>query len=236
MHSRVKKIDKHHKKSTVGLEHGYFITFEGPEGSGKSTQATMLTHELKERGYEVMLTREPGGTRISNEIRKILLSKSFREIRPLTELFLFSAGRAQHIEEKIIPNLEKGKIVICDRFTDSTIAYQGFGRNFALDTINHLNELATRAVVPDLTFLLNINVEEGLLRAMQLHKDSVSGKGDRFETEEIDFHRRVQNGFLDLLKKNPDRIVYIDASKNKQQIQEQIQKVLYERLNAQSKE
>jgi dTMP kinase len=195
---------------------GFFITFEGIEGSGKSTQAKMLADALSASGLEVVLTHEPGGTVIGDCIRDILLSSEHTEMHPTTELLLYAAARSQHLVEKIFPALNRGAIVICDRFSDSTIAYQGFGRNIAKELIDSLDAIATGHFRPRLTFLCDLNVHEGLTR------NRIANKSDRLEQESIAFHERVRNGFLFLAKQEPDRFRIIDASRHPQIIAAEI--------------
>lgn len=184
---------------------GAFITFEGIEGSGKTTQAKLLKGYLESKGLEVVLTREPGGTELSERIRQLLADPSL-PIRPEAELMLFMASRAQHVRELIRPALERGATVICDRFADSSAAYQGYGRGIDLELISALNEFATGGLKPDLTILLDLDPEEGLRRARR-------GRGDldRIELEELEFHRRVREGYLEMARREPDRFVVIRA-------------------------
>lgn len=182
---------------------GVFITFEGFEGSGKSTQINLLAGYLKENGYPVLLLREPGSTRISEKIREILLNKKNYFIREKTELLLYLAARAQLVEEKIIPALKQNKIVLCDRFQDATTAYQGYGLGLDIKLIKNFGEFVTSAVNPNLTILLDIKVEEGLRRA--------GGASDRIQERPLAYHRRVRNGYLKLASANPKRIKLIQA-------------------------
>jgi len=185
---------------------GKFITFEGPEGSGKSTQARLLVQDLKNDGRDVVVTREPGGTAIGDAIRAILLNPELQEMDSVTELLLLSASRAQNVRQRVKPALERGCVVVCDRFTDSTLAYQGYGRKFDLKLLRSLNSIATGGVFPDLTVLLDLPVELGLARAKALKKAEARGQsGDRFEQEEVDFHRRLRDGFLKLAAAEPKR-------------------------------
>lgn len=200
--------------------HG-FISFEGIEGSGKTTQVRLLGDYLKAKGYEVITTEEPGGTAIGLKIRELLLHPQ-NSMDALTELLLYYASRAQHVREVIYPALLEKKIVITDRFTDSTIAYQGYGRGIDLETINALNEIVTPGLKPFLTFLLDIDVEEGLRRNRETNKN------DRFEMETIEFHRLVRDGYLKLLKQEPQRIRLIDASRGIDKVHEEIVKVFEE--------
>ncbi len=185
---------------------GTFITFEGGEGSGKSSQARLLADYLKEKGYDVEVTREPGGTGIGDAIRAILLNPELSEMGNVAELLLLAASRAQNVHQRIKPAVDRGAVVVCDRFIDSTLAYQGYGRDFDLDLLKSLNRLATGGVTPDLTILLDLPPEVGLERSKALDKaEAKQGEGDRFEQEDIDFHRRLREGFLELADAEPDR-------------------------------
>lgn len=184
---------------------GLFITFEGGEGSGKSTQLERLERHLEARGSRVVTTREPGGTPISEAIRSMLLDPENTSITSTTELLLYEAARAQHVEETIRPALEEGAVVLCDRFYDSTTAYQGAGRGLHGDDLDRLHRLATRGLVPDLTILIDIPVEEGLRRA------SARRKHDRIEQEPLAFHKSVRKGFLALAEREPERVEVIDG-------------------------
>jgi dTMP kinase len=177
---------------------GIFITVEGPDGSGKSTQARLLCRLLSRAGLRVVHTREPGGTSIAEAVRRVLLHPSSR-IAPMTELLLYEAARAQHIAEVVRPALERGRTVVCERYTDATVAYQGWGRQLPLSRIRDLNRIATGGLRPDLTLLLDVPVKEGLLRARR-------GGGDRLERESSEFHRRVRRGYLALARREPRRI------------------------------
>jgi len=183
---------------------GLFITFEGPDGSGKTTQSKLLYKELLRQNRPVIWTREPGGTETGQKIRKLLLDDPAVKLTPETELFLFTADRAQHLTEIIRPALAKGKIVICDRYIDSTTAYQAGGRGFDTDMIKNLNAYSTGGLTPDLTFLLDVPSDIGLKRATRR-------KSDKFEQESLDFHQKVRQKYLKLAKNNP-RIVVLDGS------------------------
>ncbi len=198
-------------------QRGLFITFEGTEGSGKTTQIQRLSAALTQVGYVVLVTREPGGTQISQQIREILLNPNRREMAWETELLLFAAARAQHVSEVIAPALEAGKLVISDRFSDSTIAYQGYGRGLDLGMIRHLNQIATKGLSPDLTFVLDLPVEIGLQRAVQNR-----GALDRLELERLEFHRRVREGYLTIASQEPHRVKIIDAQADINQAYEPI--------------
>jgi len=192
---------------------GLFITFEGGEGSGKSTQARLLLKKLEQQNIPAVLTHEPGGTALGNELRDAV-KKSKSPISPQAELFLFAASRAQLVAEVIRPALEKGKVVICDRFMYSTLVYQGYGRGLDLTTIETINKLATGNLNPDLVILLDISPEQGLVRKRSLK--------DRFEREDLSFHRRVREGYLKMAAAEPDRWLVIDASLRKEKIAELI--------------
>ena len=181
---------------------GLFITVEGCEGCGKSTQSKLLKQYLQDKGFTVVLTREPGGNIVAEKIRNILLNPSFK-ITSLCELFLYEAARIQHLCDIIKPNLQKGNVVICDRFTDSTIAYQGFGRKIDIKTIEKLNDIATEGIKPDLTLYIDIIPKIGIERA-KIKKDF--SDGDRIERETLKFHNNVRKGFLMLSKMYPKRI------------------------------
>jgi len=196
---------------------GFFITFEGPEGAGKTTQAKLLKEYLERNGYKVLYTREPGGTYLGKKIRALLLSPENKEMVERTELFLYAADRSQHVEEIIRPALEEGKIVLCDRFSDSTIAYQGYGRNLDLEMIRELNQKATGGLCPQLTILLDLDPADGLNRALSLCKDGLE-EGDRIEREAEKFHQKVRAGFLLLARNQPERIKVVDASVRIQEV------------------
>lgn len=185
---------------------GCFITFEGVEGCGKSTQITLLWEYLVEAGYDVIVTREPGGTPIAEAIRGVLLNPDHENMGPTTELLLYAAARAQHVYEKIAPALAAGQIVLCDRFADSTTAYQGGGRGLSAEILKILNEIATGGVWPDCTLLIDVPVTVGLERARS------RGRKDRIEQEPVAFHERVREGFLALAAVEPARIHVIDGT------------------------
>lgn len=189
-----------------------FITFEGPEGSGKSTQSHKLSDYLVGRGYEVLLTREPGGTWIGEAVRKILLDPKGAGLVPETELLLYMGVRALHVRTVIAPALRDGKVVICDRFIDASVAYQGYGRGIDIDFIKLLNDYAICGHTPALTFILNVDVESGLRRAIAAEKDlSPKGVPDRMEAAGLEFHRRVLRGYQDIAGRNPDRVRLLDT-------------------------
>jgi dTMP kinase len=195
------------------MKKGLFITFEGCEGSGKTTQAELLFAHLQGSGYECVLTHEPGGTVLSEKIREILLHASHTSMKPLTELFLYLASRAQHTEEVILPALARDCIVISDRYADSSLAYQGIARELSTELVQQLNDVATRKTNPDLTFLIDIEPAMGLSR--------LEGK-DRIENEEIQFHTRVRNAYLGIAAQAADRIRIIDGNREKEEIAREI--------------
>jgi len=185
------------------MRYGKFITIEGPEGSGKSTHSRLLCAYLRGKGLRIVHTREPGGTRISEAIRGVLLSRKSKGMADACELLLFMAARAQIVSEVIRPALKKGYIVICDRFHDATVAYQGYGAGMDLKVIGSLRKLATGGLKPDLTVLLDVESRAGLKRG---------GAHDRMERKSLDFHRRVRNGYLKIAKKEPRRIKVINTT------------------------
>jgi len=191
---------------------GFFITFEGVEGCGKTTQLRLLKERLLAAGEKVTSTREPGGCPIADQMRAILLDAGNSAITPLAELLLYAAARAQHVQEVIAPALAAGEIVLCDRFTDATIAYQGHGRGLDLATIAKLNRLATGGVEPKLTLLIDCPVKVGLSRALARIEAGSGAREERFELESILFHERVRQGYLGLAAVSPRRFVVIDGT------------------------
>ena len=212
-----------------------FITFEGVEGSGKTTQIRRLERHLIHKGIPCKVTREPGGPPISEKVRKILLNPDHREMVPLSELLLYEAARAQHLKEVIEPILKKGGVVLCDRFSDATIAYQGFGRKLDLELIKRLNQLATRGRKPDVTFLLDCPSGLGLKRAVLRNQRQRKAKEERFEREEIQFHRRVRRGYLWIAKKEPRRVRVIDTREGVTKSFEKIREIVDDLLIAKGK-
>lgn len=191
-------------------KNGKFITFEGPEGAGKSTQLRLLAEELRSRGLEVITTREPGGTPLAEELRNILKTHRGAEVlHPETELLLMEAARSQHAREVILPALERGAVVLCDRFYDSTTAYQGAARNIDTSLIAELNIFAAAFRKPDLTLILDLDIESGFRRAGK--RQETAGEYDRFEAENRSFHSRVREGFHAIAAKEPQRVRIIDA-------------------------
>ena len=197
---------------------GAFITFEGVEGCGKTTQIQLLEAHLRGQGREVVVTREPGGPPIAEAIRAILLDPEHHAMGPITELLLYAAARAQHVCEIIWPALALGKTVLCDRFADSTAAYQGAGRGVAPEQLQFLHDLATGGLQPDLTFLLDLSPAAGLARARN------RGRADRLEQESLLFHERVREGFLALAAGAPNRIVVLNGDQSGEEIAAEIRK------------
>ncbi|MEF2232035.1 MAG: dTMP kinase [Pseudodesulfovibrio sp.] len=190
-----------------------FVTFEGIEGTGKTTQVARVREYFEAKGREVFLTREPGGSRVGRELRKMLLHVDNKDLTPVTELFLYLADRAQHVAQVIRPALEEGKVVLCDRFADSTVVYQGYGRGLETRVLQQLNEVAVDGLWPDLTIVLDIDPEIGLKRAMlrNLEKGVAKEEG-RFEAEHLNFHKRIREGYLTWAALHRDRIRVIKAS------------------------
>ncbi len=200
-----------------------FITFEGPDGSGKTTQARMLVEYLQRRGYPVIYTREPGGTEISEQIREVILSTRNLAMQNETEVLLFSAARAQIVAELIRPALAAGKIVVCDRYSDSTLAYQGYGLGLDLEALRAITQFATRGLVPDLTFYMDVPVQVGLERRHQ-------GETNRLDQKNVEYHTRVRNGYLELARAEPERFVVIDGTQPIDQVQTEIRARVSEKL------
>lgn len=206
---------------------GFFITLEGIEGSGKSSQARALQEFLQKSGYPTFLTREPGDTEIGRFIRELLLNPDYTEMKPRTEILLYAADRAQHVSELVRPALAEGKIVISDRYYDSNLAYQGYGRGLDLETVKEINYWAVEELHPDLTILLDLPVQQGLKRARNMALDNL---GDRLEREEINFHQRVRQGYLKLAETWPERIKIVDAAASRAEVQRILREIVKERL------
>jgi dTMP kinase len=191
----------------------HFITFEGIEGSGKTSQIRLAENWLRDRGQRVLATAEPGGTPLGMKIREILLNRGSWNIGAEAELLLFTAARAQHVAETIIPALEDGKWVLCDRYTDATRAYQEFGRGLSAELVKIINDFSTGQVEPELTFLFDLPVEIGLKRAQKRAENDIPERAeDRFEQEKMEFHQTVRNGYLQLARENPGRFRIINAA------------------------
>lgn len=203
------------------MKKGLFITLEGADGCGKTTQLNLLKEYLTSRGYEIVVTREPGGKGLGEKLREILLNYD-GEVSDRCEAFLYLADRAQNIDTIIKPAINSDKIVLCDRHTDSSVAYQGYGREQNIDNINMLNELAVNGVHPDLTIVFDIDTETSMAR--------VGAEKDRLESAGIEFHKRVRNGYLEIAKKNPQRIKVVDASQTIEDVQRDVIKIVEEVL------
>lgn len=202
-----------------------FITFEGLEGSGKSTQASILANRLKEKGFPIVATREPGGTRIGEEIRNITHSRESVDLTAVAETYLMAASRAQHVREIIKPALDAKKTVICDRYIDSSLAYQGYGRMLGLSTIEQLNHLAINKCLPDITFFLDVPILTGFKRR------NSSDKIDRMDLQQKAFYERVYAGYLEIQKIYPKRIISINAARTIETVAEEIEKIIRARIN-----
>ena len=208
------------------MSKGFLVSLEGPEGAGKTSVLEALIPILEDRGVEVLTTREPGGVLIGEKIREVILDPSHTEMDPKTELLLYIASRRQHLVEKVLPALAAGKLVIMDRFIDSSVAYQGFGRGLDKEAIDWLNEFATDGLKPDLTLYFDIEVEEGLARIAANSDREIN----RLDMEGLDLHRKVRQGYLSLLEKEANRIVKIDASLPLDQVIANTQQLLFDRM------
>ncbi|MBW6465918.1 MAG: dTMP kinase [Brevefilum sp.] len=202
-----------------------FITLEGPEGSGKTSQLPALAGYLRAAGYDVLVTREPGGTAVGDQIREILMNLKNVSIIPRTEILLFLAARAQHVDEVIRPALTAGKVVLCDRFGDSTLAYQGFGHKTDLETLQALLHFSTGGLKPDLTLLVDVPVEVGMAR-----KRDNSSEWNRLDAYALAFHERVRQGYFALAEAEPERWIIVDATEEKDRVQQALRKAILTRL------
>ena len=202
------------------MKRGLFVTVEGTDGCGKTTQIRNIIDHLSSLGCRVVLTREPGGTRISENIRSIILDPTFTEMHSITELMLYSAARAQLVEQVIKPSIAKSETVICDRYIDSFYAYQGYGRGLDMDMLKKITSLAIDDMIPDITIFLDLDPEIGLRRRMN------AANGDRIENEQIEFHRRVYDGYKQLAREIPDRIKFIDASRSVEEVWHDVRRQL----------
>lgn len=209
------------------MKQGFLLSIEGPDGSGKSTLIQELASHFSDTGREVVITREPGGARIAEQIREILLNPDHGEMEAKTELLLYMASRRQHLVEKVLPALERGALVVMDRFIDSSVAYQGYGRGLDLEEIHWLNQFATDGKNPDLTLLLDLPAEQGLARIQANRSEDV----DRLDQEDLSWHQRVREGYLQLLEENPDRLVKVDASVDLPEVLDQALQRIAERLS-----
>lgn len=199
---------------------GIFITMEGPDGAGKSTQIDLLRGYLLERGYDIIVCREPGGTVISEAVREVILNKDYKNMGHMTELLLYAAARAQLVEEVIQPALEEGKVVICDRFIESSAVYQGIARGMGIDLVYEINQFAVGSTMPDITILLDIDAETGIGRKKQ------QAQLDRMESEKLEFHKKVVEGYRLLAERDKKRMVKIDGSNSIEEIHRQIKRAV----------
>ena len=204
-----------------------FITIEGPEGSGKTTVAKNVVEKLQEEGFKVLYTREPGGVGIAEKIRDIILDVNNTNLDPRSEALLYAASRRQHLVEKVIPALENGYIVICDRFVDSSLAYQGHARNIGIDEIYDINMFAINNKWPDITILLDVDPEVGLQRIMQNRQNEVN----RLDLEGLNFHNKVHQGYQIIKEKYSDRITLVDGNRSKEEVFDEVYKIIKDRLN-----
>lgn len=207
------------------MKPGLFVSFEGIEGCGKTTQISKLSDLLKERGISHTVTREPGGTALGDGIRRILLHSETIQLTPAAELLLFYASRSQNIEEKIRPALDRKDVIICDRFFDASLAYQGYGRGLPLDFIDGLTDLVCARYRPDVTILLDIDPVVGLTRARRRNSEQTEDEG-RFEAEGFDFYKRIRQGYLELADRSPERIQVISAAGTISEVHAEIRRVL----------
>ena len=201
---------------------GFFLSFEGVDGCGKTTQLERFAERAAQSGFEVVLAQEPGGTRIGREIRKLLLDARNVDLRPISELLLYFASRAQNIDEVILPALEAGKLVIADRFTDATVAYQGYGRELGAESVQQIDAVACRGLEPDLTLWLDLDPRVAVARALERQDGSAGDDESRMEREADDFRDRVRQGYAELWKARPDRIRRIDASGSIEEVERAI--------------
>ena len=208
------------------VQKGVFITFEGPEGAGKTTVIAELYNRLKDEGRNVLLTREPGGIRIAEKIRDIILDNDHQEMDAKTEALLYAAARRQHLAEKVMPALRDGTIVLCDRFVDSSLAYQGHGRGLGIDEVLSINEFAIGDTMPDLTIFFDIDPEVGLARIMK----NDEREQNRLDKESIDFHHKVYEGYQEIIRRYPNRIIKTDASLTQLEVTENVWKIICTQL------
>ena len=218
---------------------GILITFEGIEGSGKTTQASLLADRLREQGLSVFRTREPGGTHLGEGIRRLVLEPGQEAIDPVAELFLMEAARAQHVAAKIRPALEAGKVVLCDRFTDSTLVYQGLARGLEWKTIEDVNLLAAKGIRPHITIVLDLDISAGLARtrtradgAVQADGSIDTGETNRFDLEDRKFHEIIRSGFLRLAKEDPGRVKVVRAAGSAEEVHEEVWRALEKTLES----
>ena len=205
---------------------GLFITFEGPEGSGKTTIANMVLDTLKQEGHKILYTREPGGIDIAEQIREVILNKKNTAMDPKTEALLYAASRRQHLIEKVLPALNENTIVLCDRFVDSSLVYQGVGRGLGIDTVYQMNLFAIEDVMPNLTIFFDVKPEIGLAR---IHKDE-NREVNRLDLETLDFHQKVYDGYCKVAQHFKNRIVSVDASQDIENVYNQVLQLVKEKL------
>ena len=205
------------------VQKGIFITFEGPEGAGKTTVIKELYNRFKREGKDIVLTREPGGIPIAEKIRAIILDNEHQEMDARTEALLYAAARRQHLVEKVIPALEAGSIVLCDRFVDSSLAYQGHARGLGIDEVFSINQFAIEDTMPDLTVFFDINPEKGLAR---IAKNS-NREQNRLDNESINFHKNVYEGYKELIRRYPERMIVIDANLPQAEVTENVWKIIH---------
>ncbi|WP_066302026.1 dTMP kinase [Bacillus sp. FJAT-29937] len=210
------------------MKKGIFITMEGPDGAGKTTIINMLGSRLEAEGYQVMQTREPGGIDIAEQIRNVILDKNNTKMDPRTEALLYAAARRQHLVEKVMPALEKGYVVLCDRFIDSSLAYQGYARGLGMDEVFSINQFAIEGMMPQATFYFDIEPEAGLER-INRHKDR---EVNRLDLENVEFHHNVREGYYKLIEGHPERIYKIDASQSIEEVykaaEEKIKEIIHQ--------
>jgi dTMP kinase len=218
----LKNIWKSIHKGEWKLSEGYFFTFEGPDGSGKTTIIEMLAKELAEKGYPVISTREPGGISIAEQIRKVILDRNNTTMDGRTEALLYAAARRQHLVEKVVPALKKGNLVLCDRFIDSSLAYQGYARGLGIEEVLTINEFAINGLMPNLTLYLDVRPEIGLKRIQQ----NMSREINRLDLENLDFHYKVREGYMVLAERFKSRIVVINAEESIETVYNQVKKII----------
>lgn len=209
------------------MEKGIFITIEGPDGSGKTTIINMLAENLQKEGFEVMATREPGGIEIAEQIRQVILDRDNTAMDPRTEALLYAAARRQHLTEKVKPALDNGKIILCDRFVDSSLAYQGYARGLGIDEVYSINEFAIENMMPELTLYFDLAPELGLERINKNKGREVN----RLDLENLEFHQKVREGYMILAERFTDRIVKIDASRELETVYEDAEAKIKDLLN-----
>jgi dTMP kinase len=202
-----------------------FITLEGPDGSGKTTQVPLLAEAIHEAGYDLVVTREPGGTEIGDQVRQVIMDLQNKQMKPTTEILLFQASRAQLVRELILPSLEAGKVVLCDRYADSTLAYQGYGHQIDLAQLTRIVAFATGGLKPDLTLYLDIDADQGLRR-----RSGGDDEWNRLDDYELAFHQRVREGYHKMIADEPARWVVIDGGRTVEEVQEDLREVVLERL------